>query len=273
MTGKFNIDLIQSEEEMQLILSRYVQGQLDEEAAAAVEARIGIDDKWASELQLQQIELEIGKTLVRTTRRKMEDWEKERELDWQKKRSIFSDKRFVIGLVLLLVIVGFAVKYLWTKRNKPEIPHPPALEQPVVASLIEDFYEKPDFSNTMGAGSDGIDLLKAAGEQFMSASYQKVIDTLGRRQFTGEQYLTSRQLLAHANFALEKYDTAINLFKDYLSISEITSQQQKAEWALLLAYSSNLEKYEQSFEALLQSILATENHLYYQKALILRERL
>ncbi len=252
-------------------LQEYLDGSLSPDMRSEIENEIKTNLEIQKEYQLlKDIETELGNQDLEVFKKKLSNVAKKHSESVGTKnqsRKIFSLPRRVLSIAasIAILVAGF----LWVQSNNQSTGYDSAL-------AYYDFNElySEGLKGDVGNPSEKEMERKEVIDKIKSKEYNEVIELLNSTSLDENESL----LLGHAYISkgisegkLGHFKTAILIVSSLLQ-SENIKVKEETEWLLLIGYSKDVEK-EAEFNQLLNSIISNRDHIFYGKAVKVKEQL
>lgn len=145
---------------------------------------------------------------------------------------------------------------------------------PDYAALADDFFRERDFLPPKGSkgGQAGSAAYNQALDNFQDGKYNDVVSKLKPTLGGGTDAIQQKELLALSQYKTKQYDSAVANFRD-IAASGQQPYAQRAEWGMALALLNQMPTKKPLFDRVMANILNNQQHLYYEKAKSLEDRL
>ncbi len=165
-------------------------------------------------------------------------------------------------------------------QQNPDASDPAPIEEmtgsdaPDYAALANEFYRERDFLPPKGSkgGTAGTTAYNQALDNFQDGKYNDVVSKIKPALSTGTDALQQKELLALTHYKNGQFETAFPYFRE-LAGSGKQPYAQRAEWGMVLTLLKQMPAKKQLINRVLSGILDNPQHLFYNQAKQLQERL
>ncbi|MEZ4943668.1 MAG: hypothetical protein R3D58_22535 [Saprospiraceae bacterium] len=147
-------------------------------------------------------------------------------------------------------------------------------DAPDYAALADDFFRERDFLPPKGSkgGQAGSAAYNQALDKFQDGKYTDALSKLKPSPGSDTDAIQQKELLALSQYKTKQYDSAVANFRD-IAASGKQPYAQRAEWGMALTLLNRMPTKKPLFDRVMANILNNPQHLFFEKAKSLEERL
>ncbi|MBK8965698.1 MAG: hypothetical protein IPM36_03275 [Lewinellaceae bacterium] len=147
-------------------------------------------------------------------------------------------------------------------------------DAPDYAALADDFFRERDFLPPKGSkgGQAGSAAYNQALDKFQDGKYTDALSKLKPSPGSDTDAIQQKELLALSQYKTKQYDSAVANFRD-IAASGKQPYAQRAEWGMALTLLNQMPTKKPLFDRVMANILNNPQHLFFEKAKSLEERL